>query len=664
MPTIRSRGSAPPAPSPSSAPAPAFAAALALLLVALAAAPASGADDFAPITDAERALKAVPGDPSAPAVVLFERGRMKLLEWPRDMFSLLEIEVRVKILDERGVEMFGEVEIEHSRFLRLSGFKGRTVLPDGRELKVDEDSIFVEPASRSRKIYLTKATFPGIEPGAILDYRYALRWDNFLTFEPWLFANRVPTLHSEIAYIVPPNLGAKPWGRMVEGAPLETTTERLSTGTQIKVTADNVPAIPDEPWSFPFEDLSSRFLLMPTEVLAGGSKVPLLDSWENVCALAHEGYRGMRRNDGAARRQAKQLIAGATGPRARAEAIYRFVRDEIQPAGYLTVFVGDEGHLDRVLKERRGSPAEQALLLEAMLDAAGLEPKLVWAADRHDGRVDLTVANPYWFERVLVMIEPGGERVFLDPLDRNLGFGQLVPGFEGMPALIYDPEKPRVIELPADPGSANARRAEVTLAIDAEGRVEGSGTITLSGHHAWLDRALRGDEEPAERWQKALEEDYPGYDVTGVEVDDARDDPEVRVAWKLALRDEEVLGDEVTLTPSRPIGPQGPRFALPPEQRRTPVQLPFADLEEVALTVTWPEGWAVDSAPETVDKRNPAGTAEQRVAIDEPARTLHYQRRVELLHTEFGVGGPYTLLREAAAAAEKADAQPLVLSAR
>lgn len=647
---------------------PAFLAALAALSVLAVTAPPARGDGFPPITDAERATTGIPGEPDPPAVVIFERARLQLLEYPKDMYSQLDVEVRIKVLDERGREMYGEVEIEHSRHRRLSGFKGRTVLPDGREIPVGEGAIFVDTMSRSRKRYVTKAAFPAVEPGAILDYRYTLLWDGFLTFEPWYFANEVPTLHSEITYVVPGNLGARPWGREVAGVTLQSESARASTGRTVRVWALDVPGIPNEPLSFPFEDLSSRFMLVPTEVGGPAGTLPLLKSWDSACDFAHYGYEEMRRSKGDARRLAKELTAGATTPRARAEALYRFVRDEIQHDGFIGVFAGGEDEtIDRVLEDRRGGAAEQALLLEEMLDAVGLAPRLVWAGDRLDGRIDLDLPNPWWFERVLVAVDLDGGRVFLDPLDRNLGFGQLAPGFETMPALLYRQRKPEVIELPAAPAADNVRRAEVTLAVDPEGGVAGAGTLTLTGHHAWVDRTLRSllrAEDPAAVWRKQLEGSFTDYDVTEVALADAVDERRVTVTWKLALRREEVLDDEVTLVPSRPLGPRTQRFALPPDMRRTPVQLPFADVEEVVVTVTWPEGWSIDSAPDSVVRRNAAGGHEQMVELDEAGRTLRYRRKVELLKAEFATGQPYAALREVTAAAEKADAQPLVLSAR
>ena len=641
-----------------------LAVAAALAVLALAAAPAGGSD-FAPITDAERALNAAPGDPEAPAVMLFEKGRMKLLEYPRDFYSQLDVEVRLKVLNDRGKEMFGEVEIEHGRHLRLSGFKGRTVLPDGREVPVGEDAVFKDVASRARRVYVTRVAFPAVEPGAILDYRYTLRWDTFLYLEPWYFANRVPTLHSEITYVVPPNMGARAWSRQAGRVELRSETEQRATGREIRIWADGVPAVAEEPFSFPFADLASRFLMLPLEVSTGGTQVALLKSWDSVCEIASYGYEEARNQKGDAKRKARELTAGIAGGRAKAEAIYRFVRDEIQHDGFIGVFAGSEARIDKVLADRRGSSAEQALVLEEMLDSAGLKPRLVWAANRLDGRIDMETANPWWFDRVLVMIDLDGERVFLDPLDRDLGFGQLAPGFESMQALLHHKTRPEVIELPAAPAAANARRAEVTLTVGEGGGVAGTGTLSLTGHHAWLDLSLRdGNADPAETWRKKLESSFDGYRVGEVEVADAQDRRTVTVTWTLDLREENVLGDETTLSPSLPVGPQAQPFTLPPERRRTPVQLPFADLEEVDLTVTWPEGWSIESAPPSLAERTPAGVAEQTVEIDEAGRKLIYRRRLEVSGVEFTNSDDYGALRNLIAVVAKADAQPLVLSVR
>ncbi len=172
-----------------------------LTLLGLLLSAALPAAQFAPITDAERNLTEVPDHPGAPAVVLFHRGVVDIMDYPSEVSSILEVEMRIKILTEEGKE-YAEVEVPHSRFLRLKSFTGRTVLPDGSEIPLGEDAVFDEVSSRSERIYLTKAAFPSVTVGAILDYKYTLRWDSIYFLEPWYFNHELPALVSEVTYVI------------------------------------------------------------------------------------------------------------------------------------------------------------------------------------------------------------------------------------------------------------------------------------------------------------------------------------------------------------------------------------------------------------------------------------------------------------------------------
>ena len=118
---------------------------LATLILTLLGARGAAAADFPPVTDEERALTEVPGEPNAPAVVLFRKGELLMGgylhaagAWP----SYLRVQVRLKVLTEAGKNN-GEVILSHNDEERLTRFKGRSVLPDGRVLPVPADAKFV-----------------------------------------------------------------------------------------------------------------------------------------------------------------------------------------------------------------------------------------------------------------------------------------------------------------------------------------------------------------------------------------------------------------------------------------------------------------------------------------------------------------------------------------
>ncbi len=639
----------------------------AVFLPALWAVAALASSEFPPITDAERALTQVRGYPGAPAVVLFEKADLRLRDYPREGSSVMTVHVRLKVLSEEG-KHHGEVSIPHSAFFRLGKLEGRTVQADGTALPLAKDAVFEERSSQSSKSFLTKAAFPAVEVGSIVEYRYVLRWDSLYYMKPWYFARPdVPTLRSEITYHKPANMTAIPYGRAPKSMRFQSNVSQGTRGSSIRIWMDNLPPIPDEPYRPPFEDLSSHYLLVPKEIYVDGERFSYFDSWKTVCRdfetvwYGKFGERARR-----AKREAKLLVSasGARSKRDAAAALYSFVRDVIRTVDGLGVFVDPESNADKVFRERRGASTEKALLLMAMLEVVKIKPRLVWAVDRSAGRPDLAVANPWWFDTALVRLDLDGEVLYLDPSDRSLAFGRLAPGLEGTRAIVHDRKMPVEVTLPERPFDDNLRRAEIALVLDEEGRLTGTGSLHVTGHHARSHLLLKdGAEATAETWQEWVENAFEGYYVGDVEVEEKLEEQDIQVSWSLAQREEEILGDETSLDPSRPLGPVKQPFSLPAARRKTAVQLSFADRNEVLLSVSWPESWELDLVPEAFRFRGDVGAVESIVEVDESAGHLTVKRRFDVTTHRLG-RELYATIRNLYAQAEKSDAQRLVLVRR
>jgi len=653
--------------------------AMSFLLVTLAgltASPARGAS-FAPISEKEKNLTEVSGAPGAPAVFLDSAAEFWIRDFrEQEANSTLRVTRRLKVLTRQGAETNGEIRVLHSRYMRLSNFEGRTVLPDGRELAVGKDAIFRRVSSRSEKRFVTAAAFPAVEPGAILDWTYDLSFESIFNLKPWYFQAEVPVLHSEITYHIPRNLSVGSWGASLPGKPFQQEGHPEPNGRRLRVWLDDLPAIPDEPHSFPPEDLRARFMLIPLRMGYVGDSIPLMDTWEGVCRLFDEAvYARMMRTPRQVKRKAREIEAGAVaaGPesdrRAVAEAIYRFVRDEVRTLPSYSVRPRVHTGLDDLLEDREGNNAEKALLLQALLEVVDLDADLVWVPDRWDGAVAIRVPNPGWFERAIVRVhlpvEGGDEIAFLDPSDRRLGFGHLDPSYEDVPALVYDPKKPETLVIPWSPADSSRRRAKLDLELTENGHLAGTGELELTGHHAWRRMSFGEDaEELAESWQEWLSERWDGYQIDGVEVEEDRPGQRIGVRWTLAQREEEVLGDEASVQLSRPLGPTSQIFQLDPERRKTPVLLFFPDVDQVDARVTWPDGWELEVVPEPLDVTNGAGVAAVSVTTDGEGRWLSYARNLTISHRQFNNSDEYGDLRTLYERMEKSDAQTLVLAAK
>jgi hypothetical protein len=624
------------------------------------------AADFPPVTDAERALTAVAGEPNATAVVLFKKAELLMMGYGVSSgatSSHLTIQARVKILTEEG-KSNGEIAISHSDFTRLRNFQARTVLPDGRVVPVPSDAKFLRKESRSKKFYTTAVAFPAVEVGAILDYQYELVFDSIYYLEPWYFSEDVPVRYSEIVFKTPSELRAHVWNRSSSGVKIQTDMKKTSVGYETRAWAENLPSVADDPYGPPFTDLATQMLLLPAAWDDADVHEPLMESWPKTCELIGKYYDFVRRRDSGVAAKARET-ANSGSPRQKAEALYRFVRDQIETGPFIGVIADPDASLAKILEKRQADRAEKALLLQSMLKAVKIESQLVWAGNRNRGTMDPQLPNPNWFDTVLVMVDLDGQRTYLDPTDRALGFGHLRPGYEGTPALIHDRKKPEGVVLPETPFEQNLQRAEVDLALDESGRLSGTGTLTLTGHHAWEKIDWQEDEaKTLQAWKDWLGERYKGFEVSGVKVAESPDERKVTLTWTVKEREEEVLGDEATVVPSLPLGPLAQPFVQGAGARRSAVMFDFPDRDEVELRLRWPEGWTLESSPGAAKMDSAVGSLVSGAEVKAGDRSLVYRRRLDLTKRVLGTSQEYEAVRSLFNEVEKSDAQALLLVRR
>ena len=197
-------------------------------------------------------------------------------------------------------------------------------------------------------------------------------------------------------------------------------------------------------------------MMLPTFYRDGLDSQRLFKNWATTCAFVEEHYyQPARKADRGIAARARSLADGVKEARGRIEAVYRFVRGEIRTAPGLDVLGPNGSEVQKTLADGHGEPVEKALLLQALLRALDIDARLVWAADRASGPVDPQLANPVWFDTVLVAVELDGRRVFLDPsADPSLELGRLRPGYEETVAVVLsldpikDPKKTEVVALP------------------------------------------------------------------------------------------------------------------------------------------------------------------------------------------------------------------------
>ena len=209
-----------------------------------------------------------------------------------------------------------------------------------------------------------------------------------------------------------------------------------------------------------------------------------MESWASTSKLyLEQDYKNACRKDAAAARRARALAG--TGARARRRRRSTASCATRSPTRTSKRGLRKDTTVDGVLGRGSGDPADKALLLQQMLRAVGIAARPVWAAARSRGEIDTHLANPGWFQHVLVAAEVDRQRVYLDPSDPGLGFGFLRPDHEGMPAVLPDAKTPETVTLPVTPSDQNRRQVKLALTLGADGALGGKGRLLLAGHYAW-----------------------------------------------------------------------------------------------------------------------------------------------------------------------------------
>src|SRR5271166_4712397 len=129
-----------------------------------------------------------PAAPNAPAVYLFRE------ETVVDDYHMHSMYARIKILTEKGKEMFSDIEIPYEATnFSITDVSGRTIHSDGTVVPLTTkpiDKLVVK--SGKYKVMEKVFSMPDVQVGSILEYRWKLRYDdNHFSSPAWYIAQPV-----------------------------------------------------------------------------------------------------------------------------------------------------------------------------------------------------------------------------------------------------------------------------------------------------------------------------------------------------------------------------------------------------------------------------------------------------------------------------------------
>jgi hypothetical protein len=222
----------------------------------------------------------------------------------------------------------------------------------------------------------------------------------------------------------------------------------------------------------------------------------------------------MEKSDKEVRNKAKELAEKLPDPHKKAEAIYKYLQQNITSSNLAGVALGRPG--DEILSAKRGDPDEINALFYLMLKEVKVESDMVLVATKNWQTLVGGFPNRSQFSRIVTRVNFKDGAVFADPADSAAPFGE-VPWFDrDVHGLAVKGTKIQEASIPAGTAEDNVSTGKTTMRVAKDWTTEGDTQIDLKGAEAIEFRADLMETAPEKLEQRLT--DFFAYGNSDAEV--------------------------------------------------------------------------------------------------------------------------------------------------
>ena len=337
----------------------------------------AGGEEWRPVEPADIALKTPVVEPNADAEAIFWDIRVD----DGGAYDLvLNHYVRIKIFTERGRDEHSKVDIPFIGGTKIKDVAARTIKPDGTILELAKEDVIEKVVVKVNGLKLRTKTFafPGIEPGAIIEYKWKEVVSNSSANNMRLqFQRDIPV--QSITYRIKP---AKDVFFDVRPFNMPKFEFKKEKGGFQTATVTNMPAFHEEPM-MPPEDSVRAWAMVKYSGLS-------FLSYYLLAGTIYYGLDSFLKVDDQIKKKAAEITVGATTPEEKLEKIFEWCRTNIKNTNDINAGFSEDD-IEKLkenkkpsdtLKRGVGPGIDINLLFAALAKAAGFETRIALLPDR------------------------------------------------------------------------------------------------------------------------------------------------------------------------------------------------------------------------------------------------------------------------------------------
>ena len=612
--------------------------------------------DWRPVSPSELQMTASKVEPDADAEAILWDVYVTDEESGSDLQTVLNHYLKIKIFNDRGRESFSKIDIPFGKVagiglnVKIKDIAARTTKPDGTVVELKNDDIFERDVVKGNGIKLKSKSFavPGIEPGAVIEYRWKEIRGSVSYYQRLQFAREIPVelIQYHVKALTNTELGMNGQSFNIKNTPF---VKEKSDFWMTSVA--NIPSFKEELRMPPEYAVRPWLLLYYTK----NGNIEAEKFWKEYSKGEYNTHKAMIKVSDEIKTAAAEATGSETDPLRKIQKIFDFVRAKIKninddrlhiSADDLKKIKENKNTADTI-KRGEGSGHDINMLFAAMSMAAGFDARITNLPRRSDIFFPKWFTTDYFMRTENVAIKIGDAWKFFDPASRYATFGMLSWEEEGQPALISDSKEPVWAKTPLSPASMSMEKRTGKFKLLEDGTLVGTATLEFSGHTGAYHKEYNDDDTPQQQettLKNSVRNNILGSaEISDISIENVSDpDKPFRYTFKIRVPGYATrTGKRLFFQPNVFERNSKPMFEGNNRRNEVYFEYPYSEHDDIYIEL--PAGFDLESpdAPPVIKDDSGVGIDDISIGVTKDKRAISYTRDFS-----FGNGGVLRFSKE------------------
>ena len=385
---------------------------------------------------------------------------------------------------------------------------------------------------------------------------------------------------------------------------------------------DSLPALKQEPYSRPLREKQPLARFAPTNFEYYGTKGSL-NSWADYGKWEYSLIQDRDLLTDAERQELHQLTDGLKTDLEKVEAIYKRLEKSTR---YVAILLGIGGQQPApaadVSKNGFGDCKGLSNYMRAMLKEIGI-PSNYTTISTINRRLQKDYASVGQLNHVILQVPLQNDTLWLECTNPQLPMGYVHEDIAGHDAIEVSPSGGRLVRLPVYPDSTNLMHSDININLSEQGAasIKISQSVLNHQYESYIP-LLKADEKDRQKYLQKIVQ-APQAEIGKVDINES--------GAKITLDAEIKSQKYATKTGQRlfvPICPLHRGYTVPNanSERVEDIWSDMGYLDTDDITITIPEGYAIEASPKGVSIEQPFASFSFSIQADD--NTIHIKNRL------------------------------------